>query len=357
MRHKPLGRTGLFVSELCLGTMTFGGSAGIWSQIGRLQQADSERLIGQAIDAGVNFIDTADVYASGVSEQITGQALKNLKVPRDSVVVATKVFGETGPGPNARGASRGHILDGVQASLKRLQLDHIDLYQIHGFDPATPIEETVRALDLLVRQGLVRYVGVSNWAAWQIVKALGIAERLGLSRLESLQAYYTVAGRDLEREIVPMLASEGVGLMVWSPLAGGLLSGKYGSEPSGKESAEEGSRRKTFDFPPVQQARADACVAAMRPMAQARDVSVAQIALAWLLHQPQVTSVIVGAKRPEQLADNLASTRVSLSADELRALDEVSRLPAEYPGWMFQRQGEVRRKQVLEAAVPPGARR
>lgn len=353
MRHKPLGRTGLFVSELCLGTMTFGGSSGIWSQIGQLQQADSERLVGQALDAGINFIDTADVYAGGVSEQITGQALKNLKVPRENVIIATKVFGETGPGPNARGASRGHILDGVHASLKRLQLDHIDLYQIHGFDPATPIEETVRALDLLVRQGLVRYVGVSNWAAWQIVKALGIAERLGLSRFESLQAYYTVAGRDLEREIVPMLASEGVGLMVWSPLAGGLLSGKFGPD----QAAEEGSRRKTFDFPPVQRARADACIAAMRPMAEARGVSVAQVALAWLLHQPQVTSVIIGAKRPEQLADNLAATQVSLGADELRTLDEVSRLPAEYPGWMFERQGDYRRKQLQDAVARPGAGR
>ena len=205
MRNHPLGRTGLFVSELCLGTMTFGGTDGIWGKIGDLGQADAERLVGQAIDAGINFIDTADVYAGGVSETITGQALKNLKIARESVVVATKVFGETGPGANGRGASRGHIMDGVKASLKRLQLDHIDLYQIHGFDPATPIEETVRALDQLVRHGHVRYVGVSNWAAWQIVKALGIAERLGLSRFESLQAYYTVAGRDLEREIVPML--------------------------------------------------------------------------------------------------------------------------------------------------------
>jgi len=213
------------------------GSSGIWSQIGDLQQADAERLVGQALDAGINFIDTADVYAGGVSEQITGQALKNLKVPRENVVVATKVFGDTSPGPNGRGASRSHILDGVKASLKRLQLDHIDLYQIHGFDPATPIEETVRALDLLVRQGHVRYVGVSNWAAWQIVKALGIAERLGLARFDSLQAYYTVAGRDLEREIVPMLASEGVGLMVWSPLAGGLLSGKFGREQPARRAA------------------------------------------------------------------------------------------------------------------------
>ena len=346
MRNKPLGRTGLFVSELCLGTMTFGGSAGLWAQIGDLQQADAERLVGQALDAGINFIDTADIYAAGVSEQITGQALKNLKVPRDSVVVATKVSGEMGPGPNARGNSRGHIMDGVKASLRRLQLEHIDLYQIHGFDPATPIEETVRALDQLVRQGLVRYVGVSNWAAWQIVKALGVAERLGLSRFESLQAYYTVAGRDLERELAPMLASEGLGLMVWSPLAGGLLSGKFGRDAGG----DADSRRSSFDFPPVQRDRAFDCIDAMRPMAQARGVSVAQIALAWLLHQPPVTSVIVGAKRPDQLADNLAATQVRLDADVLQQLDAVSRLPAEYPGWMLVRQGEVRRRQLADAA-------
>lgn len=345
MRNTPLGRTGLFVSELCLGTMTFGGSNDLWGKIGTLQQADAERLVGQALDAGINFIDTADVYASGASEQITGQALKNLKVPRENVVVATKVFGETGPGAKARGNSRGHILDGVKASLRRLQLDHIDLYQIHGFDPATPIEETVRALDQLVRHGHVRHVGVSNWAAWQIAKALGIAERLGLARFESLQAYYTVAGRDLEREIVPMLQSEGLGLMVWSPLAGGLLSGKFAPG----QAAEEGSRRASFDFPPVQRARADACIEAMRPIAEDHDVSVAQVALAWLLHQPQVTSVIVGAKRPDQLADNIGATRLSLTADELKALDEVSRLPAEYPGWMFERQGDYRRKQMRSA--------
>ncbi|MDM0028493.1 aldo/keto reductase [Variovorax saccharolyticus] len=345
MRHNPLGRTGLFVSELCLGTMTFGGSDGIWSQIGDLQQADAERLVGQALDAGINFIDTADIYAGGLSEQITGQALKNLQVPRDSVVVATKVFGETGSGPNARGASRGHIMDGVKASLKRLQLEHIDLYQIHGFDPATPIEQTVRALDQLVRDGHVRYVGVSNWAAWQIVKALGIAERWGLARFESLQAYYTVAGRDLERELVPMLQSEGVGLMVWSPLAGGLLSGKYGREQQGGQ----GSRRATFDFPPVDKDRAWDCVDAMRPIAEAHGVSVAQVALAWLLHQKQVTSVIVGARRPEQLADNLGATQVRLSAGELAQLDQASRLPPEYPGWMFARQGENRRQQMADS--------
>ena len=230
MRYHSLGKTGLFVSELCLGTMTFGGSAGMWGKIGDLQQGDAERLIGQSIDAGINFIDTADVYADGMSEQITGQALKNLAIPRDEVLVATKVFGETGKGPNARGLTRSHILDGVKASLKRLQLDHIDLYQLHGFDPATPIEETLRALDQMVRHGHVRHIGVSNWAAWQIAKALGISERLGLAHFDSLQAYYSVAGRDLERELIPMLRSEGLALMVWSPLAGGLLSGKYGRE-------------------------------------------------------------------------------------------------------------------------------
>ncbi len=287
MRYNPLGRTGLFVSELCLGTMTFGGGAGIWNQIGDVQQSDAERLVGRALEAGVNFIDTADVYSQGVSEQITGQALKNLKIPREQVVIATKVFGEMGSSPNERGATRYHIMDGVKASLRRLQLDHIDLYQIHAFDPVTPIEETVRALDALVRQGHVRYVGVSNWAAWQIVKALGVAHREGLARFESLQAYYTIAGRDLERELVPMLESEGLGLMVWSPLAGGLLSGKYGRDKQG----EAGSRRTTFDFPPVNRERAWDCLDAIRPIAEAKGVSVAQIALAWLLHQKAVTSV------------------------------------------------------------------
>jgi aryl-alcohol dehydrogenase-like predicted oxidoreductase len=346
MRMTNLGRTGLFVSELCLGTMTFGGAEGtMWGHIGQLQRSEAESLMGQALDAGINFIDTADVYGAGASEQITGQAMRNLKVARDQVVVASKVFGETGPGANMRGNTRSHILDGVKASLKRLQLDHIDLYQIHGFDAATPIEETMRALDQLVRHGHVRYIGVSNWAAWQIVKALGISERLGLARFESLQAYYTVAGRDLERELVPMLRSEGLGLMVWSPLAGGLLSGKYGRD----QSAQAGSRRVVFDFPPVNKERAWDVVDAMREIAAARGATVPQIALAWLLHQPQVTSVIVGAKKPEQLADNIGATQVALSADDLQRLDAASRLPAEYPGWMLERQGDVRRRQLAEA--------
>jgi aryl-alcohol dehydrogenase-like predicted oxidoreductase len=346
MRLVPLGRTGLFVSELCLGTMTFGGSEGMWGKIGQLQQSDAERLVGQALDAGINFIDTADVYSGGASEQITGQALRNLKVPREQVVVATKVFGETGTGPNMRGTSRGHILDAVKASLKRLQLDHIDLYQVHAFDPATPMEETLRALDQLVRHGHVRYLGVSNWAAWQIAKALGISERLGLARFDSLQAYYTVAGRDLEREIVPMLRSEGLGLMVWSPLAGGLLSGKYGRQ----QQAEPGSRRIDFDFPPVDKERAWDIVDVMREIGNARGASVAQVALAWLLHQPAVTSVIVGAKKPEQLADNIKATELQLSAGDLQKIDAVSKLAPEYPGWMVERQGEARAKQMQDAA-------
>ena len=331
MRYQKLGNTGLFVSELCLGTMTFGGEGGMWGKIGQLQQSDAEQLVGRALDAGINFIDTADVYSEGRSEEITGQALKNLKIPRENVVVATKVFGETGTaGVNSRGSSRYHIISGVKESLRRLQLDHIDLYQLHGFDPATSIEETLYALDNLVQHGHVRYIGIS--------------ERLGLARFASLQAYYTIAGRDLERELVPMMQSEGVGLMVWSPLAGGLLSGKY--DRDGQSAA--GSRRLAFDFPPVNKDRAFDCVDVMRTIAESKGVSVAQIALAWLLHQKAVTSVIIGAKRVDQLDDNIAATGVQLSDDELKQLDAVSALPREYPGWMLERQGEYRRNQLAQ---------
>ena len=343
MNMNKLGRTGLFVSELCLGCMTFGGSEGVSLQLGALGQADSERLVGRAIDAGINFLDTADVYAGGESETITGQALRNLQVPRENVVIATKAYGPTGPGANARGASRVHILDAVKASLKRLQVDHIDLYQIHGFDPATPMEETLRALDILVQHGHVRYIGVSNWAAWQVAKALGISERAGLARFECLQAYYSLAGRELEREIVPMLRSEAVGLMVWSPLAGGLLSGKYSRD----QAATEG-RRAAFEFPPVDRTRAFDCIDAMRPMAEQRQVSVAQVALAWLLHQKAVSSVIIGVKRLDQLDDNLGAARVELTEQELDTLGQVSALPREYPGWMFETQAS-RAKQLAES--------
>ena len=338
MRYNRLGTTGLFVSELCLGTMTFGGGEGMWRNIGALQQEEAEGLVRTAVDAGVNFLDTADVYSEGLSERITGQALKNLGIRRDEIVVATKGYGRTFDGPNGRGASRYHLIDAVKASLDRLQLDHVDLYQIHGFDVATPVEETIRALETIVSHGHARYVGVSNWAAWQIMKGLGIADRLGFSRFASLQAYYTVAGRELEREIVPLLEAEGVGLMVWSPLAGGFLSGKYTRE----QDKPENSRRAAFDFPPVDKERGFTIIDAMRPIADAKGVSVAQVALAWLLHRPVVSSVIVGAKRPEQLADNLAAIDLRLSPDELATLDAASRLSPEYPGWMFERQGEFR---------------
>lgn len=338
MRYRTLGQTGLLVSELCLGTMTFGGDETLWGQIGRVQQDEADTLLRTAVEAGVNFVDTANVYSGGLSEQITGQAIRNLGLARDEIVVATKVFGRMGKGPNATGASRAHILEQAKASLKRLQLDHIDLYQIHGFDRLTPFEETLEALDTLVRHGHVRYVGVSNWAAWHVVKALGICERRQLAPIRSLQAYYTLAGRDLEREIAPMLSSEGVGLMVWSPLAGGLLTGKYDRSNSG---GGEG-RRATFDFPPVDRERAFAVIDAIRPMAESRGCTVAQVALAWLLHQPVVTSVIIGARRVDQLQDNLGSVAVRLTPEELETLGAVSALPAEYPGWMIARQGANR---------------
>jgi aryl-alcohol dehydrogenase-like predicted oxidoreductase len=317
--------------------MTFGGK-GFWTAIGEVDQSLADRIVASAADAGVNFIDTADVYSEGLSEEITGRAIANSGRPRSDFVLATKFLGSMGEGPNDRGASRTHIMDSVKASLKRLGTDHIDLYQVHGFDPITPVEETVRALEDLVAQGHVRYVGCSNWPAWQIMKALGIADHRGWARFSSLQAYYTIAGRDLEREIAPLLAEQKVGLMVWSPLAGGLLSGKFDRDGNGPE----GSRRVSFDFPPINKDRAFDCVDAMRPIAERHGVSVARIALAWLLHRPFVTSVIIGARTTEQLDDNIAAVDVQLTADELTALGEVSALPAEYPGWMLARQSADR---------------
>src|SRR6188472_4355159 len=299
MRYNQFGNTGLIVSELCLGAMTFGTNPGRFGQIHGLDQDASTAMVRQALDAGINFIDTANVYTTGQSEEFVGGALKALGVRRTYVVVATKAMGAMSEGKNDSVTGRKHLLDQIDASLARLGLDHVDLYQIHGWDPVTPIEEALEALNDIVRSGRARYIGVSNWAAWQIVKALGISERHGFAKFVSLQAYYTVAGRDLERELAPMLLSEGLGLMVWSPLAGGLLSGKYDLSPEGASGAKvsgEG-RRASFDFPPVDLARAAPLVEAMRAMAERRSVSVAQIALAWLLYQPVVSTVIVGAKR------------------------------------------------------------
>jgi aryl-alcohol dehydrogenase-like predicted oxidoreductase len=336
MRYNRLGNSGLVVSELCLGAMTFGNKPGGFFQHD-LDLDGSTALVRQALDGGINFIDTANVYSTGQSEEFLGAALKSLGIARDQVVIATKGMGPMGQGPNDAGASRYHLLGQVDASLARLGLDHVDLYQIHGWDPNTPVEESLRAMEDIVRSGRARYIGVSNWAAWQIMRALGIAERRGWDKFVSLQAYYTVASRELEREIVPLLDSEGLGLMVWSPLAGGLLSGKY---RAGSDGATEGEgRRGKLDFPRVDKDKAFALVEAMRPMADARAVSVAALAIAWLLHQNAVSSVIVGAKRAEQLAENLAATGVELTQGELAQLDEIGALEPEYPQWAIHSQG------------------
>jgi aryl-alcohol dehydrogenase-like predicted oxidoreductase len=340
MRMKKLGNTGLMVSELCLGTMTFGNMGGVFAQIGQLQQNEVDGIVRGAIDSGINFLDTADVYHSGQSEVMTGQALRNLGIPRDQFVLATKVLGRMGPGPNQTGLSRFHILSAVDASLKRLQLDHIDLYQIHGSDPATPLEETLEALDTCVRAGKVRYIGLCNLQAWQITKSLWISDKRNLARFESLQMYYSIGGRELEREIVPLANDQRLAILPWSPLAGGFLSGKFSRDSKGPE----GSRRTTFDFPPIDRERAFNIIDAMRPIAKAHDASVARVALAWLVHQAHVTSVIIGARTREQLVDNVAATELKLSTQELETLAKVSALPPEYPGWMLDFQGRERRE-------------
>ncbi len=338
MRYRLLGKTGVYVSELCLGAMTFGGK-GFWEVIGKLGANDVQAMIGSALDAGVNFIDTANVYSEGESEKLVGQALAALARPRDQVVVATKCRGRMGPGPNQVGLSRAHVLSAIDASLSRLNLDYVDLYQIHGFDIDTPLEETARALDDVVRSGKVRYVGFCNLSAWQAMKAIAFAESHGLARFVSAQVYYSIAGRDIEREIVPLAQSEGLGILPWSPLAGGLLSGKFDPEKPGPE----GARRTSFDFPPVDRQRSAKVLGALREVAGAMNVSVARVALAWQLTKPFVTSVIIGAKTREQLADNLAAADVEIPAELVTKLDEVSALPPEYPAWMIGWQNRDRR--------------
>jgi len=338
VEYATLGNTGLLVSKLCFGTMTFGDGRGLFKALSGVDQAGADELVRTAIDGGINFFDTADNYTEGESEKILGQSLKNINVARQQVVIATKVYSRVGPGRNDVGASRGHIMDGVDASLRRLQTDHIDLYQIHANDSVTPLEETLRALDTLVQQGKVRYIGCSNWQAWKIAKALGISEFKGLTRFETLQAYYSIAGRDLEREIVHLLESEKVGLLVWSPLAGGLLSGKF----SRTNQKPADSRRTEYDFPLVDKERTWKILDVMSPIAKAHGCSPARLSLAWLLSKPVVTSVIIGAKRPDQLKDNLASVHLTLTPDELKQLDQASALPPEYPGWVLPFQGADR---------------
>ncbi len=336
-----LGRTGLYVSELCLGAMTFGGK-GFWEAIGKLGAKEVDALIGTALDQGVNFIDTADVYSEGESEKLLGASLKSLGRPREQLMIATKVRGRVGPGVNQIGLSRGHILASIDNSLQRLGLDHVDLYQIHGFDPVTPMEETLEALDAVVRSGKARYLGFSNLPAWAAAKALTYSSAHRLARFQSAQVYYSIADRDIEREIVPMAQAEGVAILPWSPLAGGLLSGKF--DPSKK--GPEGARRTQFDFPPVNAERLPRVLDALRSVAQQQNVSVARVALAWQLTKPFITSIIIGAKNREQLTDNLDATKLKLTPEQVKTLDDASALPAEYPGWMVDWQNRDTRLPV-----------
>ncbi len=333
MKYNILGNTGVLVSELCLGAMTFGGR-GFWKPIGELPQEEVDQMVRTAIDNGINFIDTANVYSEGLSEIMTGKALQSLGISRQEIFLATKVRGRMGPGPNQVGLSRLHIIDSVNDSLVRLGMSHIDLLYIHGVDPVTPLEETMRGLEEVVRAGKVRYLGISNHPAWMVVKANEYAGKMGWTKFVALQNYYSIAGRDIEREIVPMALSEGLGIMPWSPLAGGFLSGKFTRE----QQKAGNSRRDEFDFPPLNKEKAFVIIDTMAEIAARHGVSVARVALAWTLRKPGVTSIITGAKRHEQLLDNIASTKLQLSDDDMQMLDQVSGLEKEYPGWMVERQ-------------------
>jgi aryl-alcohol dehydrogenase-like predicted oxidoreductase len=326
MNYRELADTGVFVSELCLGTMTFGGRGQVWEVMGGLEQKGVDDLVHGALDAGINFVDTANVYSTGESETMLGKALAGR---RHDVVLATKVRGRMGPGPNQVGLSRLHVMQAVEASLKRLGTDYIDLYQIHRFDLLTNIEDTLRTLDDLVRGGKVRYIGCSNLAAWQLMKALAVSREQGLERFKCTQSYYSLAGRELEREMIPLLKDQKLGLLVWSPLAGGFLSGKFT-----RNSGDDAARRAKFDFPPVNKEKGFDILDVAKAIAGRQGVSVAQIALAWILANSAVSSVIVGARKPSQLEDNLKAVDVKLSAEDLKALDEASTLSPEYPAWM-----------------------
>jgi len=337
MKNKNLGNTGVIVSELCLGAMTFGGR-GFWQAIGKQSQDEVNELIKTSFENGINFIDTANVYSEGLSEKMLGKGIKELGINRQELVIASKVRGRMGPGANQVGLSRLHMMDSVDDSLERLDMDHIDLLYVHGVDELTPLEETMRGLEDVVRSGKVRYLGVSNHPAWKIAKANGIAQQMGWSRFVATQSYYSIAGRDIEREVVPLALSENMGIMPWSPLAGGFLSGKYTRQ---NEKAGD-SRRDEFDFPPVNKEKAYDMIDVMIKIGQTHDVSAARVALAWMLKKPGVTSIIIGAKRKDQLLDNIAATELDLSESEMQELDQISELSPEYPGWMIRRQQDGR---------------
>jgi aryl-alcohol dehydrogenase-like predicted oxidoreductase len=327
MEYRQLGRSGLRVSTITLGTMGFGGT-GWATPVGQIDVDGARRQIGLARDAGVNLFDTADIYSNGLSEEILGKALG---ADRDQVLVATKVRLPMGDGPNDAGLSRHHIIRSAEASLRRLGTDYIDLYQVHEWDGQTPLEETLQALDDLMRSGKVRYIGCSNYAAWHLMKALWTADRNGLTPFVSLQSYYSLQARDIEHELVPLAVDQGLGILVWSPMAGGLLSGKYrrGVQPP------PGSRHLTeWSEPPVyDQDKLYDTVEVLVAIGEQLGVSAAQVALAYTLAKPAVTSVIVGARTEQQLADNLAAADLKLAAADIERLDEVSAQPLPYPFW------------------------
>ena len=326
MKYRSLGNTGLYVSELTLGTMTFDKEGGSSSEmIGATGQELATKMVKISLDAGINIFDTANVYSLGESEIMLGKALGD---KRKDVLIATKLYNAIANGPNDLGTSRLAIMREVEASLKRLGTDYIDLYQVHSFDSTTPLEETLKALDDLVRQGKVRYIGLSNFSAWQIANADGLAKLLGTEKLCSVQAYYSLVGRELEREIIPASMKLGLGTLIWGPLAGGFLSGKF------TRTGEASGRRANFEFPPVEKEQGFNVVDKLMEIAESKNASVAQIALAWLLHKQGVTSVIIGVRKEEQLIDNLGAADIILSDDEIKQLDEVSALKPEYPQYL-----------------------
>ena len=333
MKYNELGKTGVLVSELCLGTMTFGGK-GMWQAIGQLPQDEVNLIVKNSLDQGINFIDTANAYSEGLSETLLGESIKRLGISHQEVVIATKVRLRMGAGANQIGLSRLHIMDSVDDSLKRLQMSHIDLLYIHGVDPITPLEETMRGLEDVVRSGKVRYIGISNHPAWMVVKANSYAEKMGWTKFVASQNYYSIASRDAEREIIPMAQSEGVSIMPWSPLAGGFLSGKY----TRNQAVAGDSRRDSFDFPPINKEKAYDIIDIMAAIAKQYDVSVATVALNWVIKQPGITSTIIGAKSVEQLNDNIKAVNLELTPLEIKHLNEASALAPEYPGWMVNRQ-------------------
>jgi aryl-alcohol dehydrogenase-like predicted oxidoreductase len=336
MRYNNLGPTGVLVSELCLGTMTFGEGWGF----GGIDDAQADAILGATLDAGINFVDTADVYSEGMSETILGRALAKGN-RREQFVLATKCFGRMGKGRNDTGLSRLHLVRACEASLKRLGTDRIDLYQIHGFDAETPIEEVVRGLDMLVKSGKVLYVGLCNLAAWQIALALGESKAHDLARFVSAQMFYSLVGRDVEHEVVPLCLNQRLALLPWSPLAGGFLSGKYRRD----NAKPEGSRFATSkfgEFPPIDKELGFKAVDKLVEVAERLGTTPTTLSINWLLAKPAVTSVIIGIRRLDQLAANVAATEIEIPADDLSAIDDLTKPKEEYPNWMIRFQGRNR---------------